>query len=245
MLVVTHEHWDYVSGFLTAAEQFKKLKIDRVWMAWTEDPDDADAKSLDKFRADATNTLQLAASRLEKHTYRDKSRTAVKAGLNILQGFTFGAAGEKVRSARDAAKALGRNGVRYLQPGETPFDFDGVNGVKVYVLGPPRRLELLKLTTRASEMYGISLAPGWKASQALHAAPGLGGTEADPFMPFGTEEGDKSSSGDRRLSCQSSNRHTACYDRTDEALPQCWNATRGICQQGKAPTRSGSRLAPH
>ncbi len=190
VLVVTHEHWDHVSGFLTAAEQFKKLKIDKVWMAWTEDPDDPDAKALDRFRADATNTLQLAASRLEKHSYRDKSRAAVKSGLNTLQGFTFGAAGEKVRSARDAAKALGRNGVRYMQPGEAAFGIDGVHGVNVYVLGPPRKPELLKLTTKASEMYGISLAPGWKASQALRAAPGLGIVDtADPFMPFGTEEG--------------------------------------------------------
>jgi hypothetical protein len=191
VLVVTHEHWDHVSGFLTAAEHFKKLKIGVVWMAWTENPADADAMALDRFRGDATRTLQLAASRLDQNTYRDKSRAAVKSGLNTLQGFTFGAAGEKVRSARDAAKALGRGGVQYMEPGQPAFELDGVPGIKVYVLGPPRDTALLKLTTKASEMYGVGLAPGWRASQALRAAPGLGVAETglDPFMPFGAEEG--------------------------------------------------------
>lgn len=195
VLVVTHEHWDHVSGFLTAADQFKGLKVDRVWMAWTENPSDPDAVALDRFKTDATRTLQLAASRLERNSYKDKSRAAVRAGLSTLQGFSFGAAGEKVRSARDAAKDLGRSGVQYLEPGQPSFGLDGVEGVKVYVLGPPRDRSLLRLTTRASEMYGVAMAPGWRASQALRAAPGLGvqGTEiapqADPFMPFGAEEG--------------------------------------------------------
>ncbi len=47
-----------------------------------------------------------------------------------------------------------------------------------------------EIESQLDEMYGISLAPGWKASQALRAAPGLGIADtADPFMPFGTEEG--------------------------------------------------------
>ncbi len=191
LVVVTHEHWDHVSGFLTAAERFGRMKVDQVWMAWTENPADPDAKALDKFRADALNTLQLAAERLDRHSYADRSRVAVRAGLNTLQGFSFGAAGEKVRSARDAAKALGKDGVRYLEPGTPPLDLPGVPGVKVYVLGPPRDTSLLKLTTKAGEMYGVSLAPGWKASQAMRAAAGLGDAEMqiDPFMPFGPEEG--------------------------------------------------------
>ena len=42
LLVVTHEHWDHVSGFVQVQSLFdglkKKKKIKKVWVAWTEDP---------------------------------------------------------------------------------------------------------------------------------------------------------------------------------------------------------------
>jgi hypothetical protein len=38
VLVVTHEHWDHVSGFKQAQDAFEKLKFKQVWMAWTEEP---------------------------------------------------------------------------------------------------------------------------------------------------------------------------------------------------------------
>src|SRR6476619_621318 len=37
LLVITHEHWDHLSGFVQAKDLFTKLKIDKVWFAWTED----------------------------------------------------------------------------------------------------------------------------------------------------------------------------------------------------------------
>ena len=36
VLVVTHEHWDHVSGFVQAEDEFKQLSIGEVWLAWTE-----------------------------------------------------------------------------------------------------------------------------------------------------------------------------------------------------------------
>ena len=47
ILVVTHEHYDHVSGFAIAHELFAekptpgKLAAGQVWFAWTEDPNDA------------------------------------------------------------------------------------------------------------------------------------------------------------------------------------------------------------
>jgi glyoxylase-like metal-dependent hydrolase (beta-lactamase superfamily II) len=40
LVVVTHEHWDHVSGFSTqqARQVFdNELTVERVWYAWTED----------------------------------------------------------------------------------------------------------------------------------------------------------------------------------------------------------------
>src|SRR5262249_52989873 len=63
-MVVTHEHWHHVSGFLTEAEQFAKFAVGEVWMAWTENPKDLQAQKLDKFKQQALATLELASSRL-------------------------------------------------------------------------------------------------------------------------------------------------------------------------------------
>lgn len=43
ILVITHEHWDHVSGFHPDAKLFDGFKIEKIWMAWTENPDDKEA----------------------------------------------------------------------------------------------------------------------------------------------------------------------------------------------------------
>jgi glyoxylase-like metal-dependent hydrolase (beta-lactamase superfamily II) len=45
-LVVTHEHWDHLSGFLQAQPVFEPLEVGEVWLAWTEDPHDELAAEL-------------------------------------------------------------------------------------------------------------------------------------------------------------------------------------------------------
>src|SRR6476620_2918455 len=35
LLVVTHEHWDHLSGFLQARQLFPQLHVESVWLAWT------------------------------------------------------------------------------------------------------------------------------------------------------------------------------------------------------------------
>ncbi|MHA6646212.1 hypothetical protein [Mesorhizobium sp. A623] len=60
-----HEHWDHVSGFLTAAELFGDFSIGEVWMAWTENPTDPDAVALDRFKTQALSALQGVSRRLD------------------------------------------------------------------------------------------------------------------------------------------------------------------------------------
>src|SRR5262249_36200568 len=42
LLVVTHEHWDHVSGFVQAADEWAHIDVDKLWMAWTEADDPVD-----------------------------------------------------------------------------------------------------------------------------------------------------------------------------------------------------------
>jgi len=48
LLVLTHEHFDHFSGFALAEETFTAadVSIGRLWLAWTEDPEDDQAIAL-------------------------------------------------------------------------------------------------------------------------------------------------------------------------------------------------------
>ena len=68
LLVVTHEHWDHVSGFNQASTLFapensnpgnNRLTVGQLWFAWTEDPTDALATGL---RNDRAQRLQKLAA---------------------------------------------------------------------------------------------------------------------------------------------------------------------------------------
>lgn len=194
VLAVTHEHWDHVSGFLTAAEAFGKFEVGAVWLAWTENPRDRQARELDKYKGEAIAVLQLAHQQLHglgTHTQLG----AIGQGIGQMLGFVFGAAGEKVRDARNAAVNLAANHVVYHEPGAGPLQLEGVDGVNVYVLGPPRDAKLLGLTERASEMYGVDQTLSSPMGRALMtgfgmAAPDADG-DADRDSPFDPEFGMK------------------------------------------------------
>src|SRR5664279_1730958 len=50
LVVATHQHQDHLSGFSKLSTVFgaAKKEVDNVWLAWTEDPKDPDAKKLTK-----------------------------------------------------------------------------------------------------------------------------------------------------------------------------------------------------
>ncbi|WP_257388153.1 MBL fold metallo-hydrolase [Tahibacter caeni] len=153
VLVITHEHWDHVSGFSTAAEHFAGIEVGEVWMAWTENPRDKQAREFDEFKGKALAALQRASLRLDGLRSLDDNMSGVRDGLQALLGFQFGAKGEKVRAARDAGAALNTEGIRYLEPSSAPLQPEGLGNLRIYVLGPPRDTNFFSIRERASEMY--------------------------------------------------------------------------------------------
>ena len=65
-LVVTHEHWDHLSGFLQAQTIFDTVEVGEVWLAWTEDPDDELAAELRKHKTKALDGIVAAAKLADK-----------------------------------------------------------------------------------------------------------------------------------------------------------------------------------
>jgi hypothetical protein len=174
LLLATHEHWDHLSGFLQAADEFRNLRVDQVWLAWTEDPNDPLATRLKQEHNQALAGLRLSAMHLQ--LAQDDERAA---DLTSVLDF-FGAAGGSTSDALEAVRSLGRQ-VRYCRPQDAPVDL-GDPAVRLYVLGPPPDEKLLKLTrpsTTHPETYGL-------VGQAFQAgiAPALEDPTRD--APFGS-----------------------------------------------------------
>lgn len=182
VVVGTHEHWDHLSGFTQARKEFAGIRIREVWFSWAENPQDPDARKLDKYKGDAAAALAGAAVRLSDAD----GLVDVAHGIDELLGFVFGADGDKVRAAREALRSHpGVATVRHLDPG-TLAPLPDVPAVRAYVLGPPRDPRLLGIEDIVSETYafgGTSLAVAPVANAVAVNDGGLR-VDDDPAAPF-------------------------------------------------------------
>jgi len=46
LVIATHNHKDHVSGFATCEKRFSDFKVGEVWLPWTMDPEDSEARRL-------------------------------------------------------------------------------------------------------------------------------------------------------------------------------------------------------
>jgi hypothetical protein len=147
LLIVTHEHWDHVSGFNQVPDWDSRFDVKRVWAGWTENPEDEQANKLDKAKKLALAALNNAAMRLGATGNR---QAAVINEMLAFFGMGPAAAQELLgarattRGGRDKALALAGDNLEYLDPGGVPRRLDGVENTRIFILGPPRNKKLLK-----------------------------------------------------------------------------------------------------
>ena len=125
VLAVTHEHYDHVAGFVLADDLFaapgdradpKKLAVEEVWFAWTEDPKDPLARKLRKSRADKIAALSAMVQRM--HGIGATGR--LPEAVDSPRFFGIGSDGKKVGDTAQAminAKGFASK-VSYRTPGE-------------------------------------------------------------------------------------------------------------------------------
>jgi hypothetical protein len=193
LLVATHEHKDHLSGF--GQDALEKLPADRVWLAWTEDPTDAVAKSLAKTREDLGRTLAAASAQLAQSGGAAREVAVAMRGLLDFAGepAVLGAKFAKtIHALMESVRA--RPGVQYLKPGERAREEAWCPGFRFYVLGPPRDEKAIGDTGEhgSGELYGLMAS--MRAALAFRSAGqsfsqyGLGGTREaalfDQQMPF-------------------------------------------------------------
>lgn len=158
LLVLTHEHYDHLSGFALAWNVWNdpELKIHKLWLAWTENPADSQARELYARFAKAKQALAYAAQLAEQPAFamdeslRDAAALAAFIGPVDAPGLPAAAADpdnpKAPRTMNDVIQRMkakvGVEGTRYLEPGEVIEPGEGA-GLKAYVLGPPRTPERL------------------------------------------------------------------------------------------------------
>lgn len=188
VLVVTHEHWDHVSGFLQARDVFDKLSIAQVWLAWTERPDDDLAIELRQRKARTLRAVAEVAGRLRGSQSFAARRSATRLdGLLQFYGEAFGVAGRRTTAqAMQWAKERERATVRFLYPERDILDVPAVANVRAFVLGPPWNRSAIgksRPSKAASEVYELAgdAGPDFGFLAAMDARDGGAENSQTPF----------------------------------------------------------------
>ena len=183
-LVVTHEHWDHVSGFSDAIDGFKKFSnIGAVWAAWTEDPNQTVAQENKRLRIAAVQSALVAWNASADQD--DQQRGEAVCGLmEFLAPGGLAAFSESTDAAMHAALDLGPR--KLLSPGDI---VDDIPGLRVYVLGPPKNIQALHkmIGTVGKDMYGTALVDAQIATINAFAAAAACQTDPtamDHYVPF-------------------------------------------------------------
>jgi hypothetical protein len=189
VLIATHEHQDHLSGFNSVKKEFDKIQVDHVWLAWTENPEDGDAKRIKKFANDLGASAGVAARALMKIGRKSDEAMALGEAIGSLLGF-FGeerdGLGADFAESVNAAMEYVRTRVpkaRHLEPGEL-VEEPWLTGFRFYILGPPRSeaaLNKLEDDDPAS-LYQISSGLRAGAQAAVNADAFDAGCEEE--MPF-------------------------------------------------------------
>lgn len=138
LVVVTHEHSDHVSGFYLARKTFEAMHIERAWLAWTEDPENPQAKRLDRKKS-----LMLKGITAAKNALAADGNMKMTESLEELLGF-YEAFRISTRKSRDKITEYAKKKPpKYLEPKKEPEELPDVDGVRIFVLGPPRDEEFL------------------------------------------------------------------------------------------------------
>lgn len=161
-LVVTHEHQDHVLGFQRCEELFVQgLSAGEIWMGWTEDDSKPKVKRWKTDYGQKKMALARAAQRINEEVNSPEFQNQLDGSLGSrellsfhknfavsVQEFADLHANESEREYKGPLKGMQvvkeelerHHDIAYLSPGEILYDIEGLDGVRIFVLGPPTRI---------------------------------------------------------------------------------------------------------
>ncbi len=177
LLVVTHQHEDHVSGFNQARTVFDTITVNEVWMSWIENKKDSIGiilkdrygKKLKALRKSLELGLQtIKHSHVGTRGFQARKKKKEARMINALElvrfeeGVSYAknlAAGKQTNDdAMNYVKKKGKT-IDYKLPGEVITGIAGAEGIKVFILGPPREKDMryFKIDLEEDEMYHLAL----------------------------------------------------------------------------------------
>ena len=140
-LVLTHQHWDHISGFGQAVAEFDKMEADQLWVSWAENADDPVAKELlDRYGA-ALTSLRAADPLLGASKSPQAKRT--REVMSFLGPLGPGERWSTDKIMKKMLKKFSTN-TRFCTPGDEPYRISGLPKVSFFVLGPPRDVKFIR-----------------------------------------------------------------------------------------------------
>lgn len=173
VVIGTHRHADHVSGF--GDSRWSNVEVKEIWLPWTEDPKDPQAKEIRETQSRLARALQfvwrqkLGAAGADQESagrYLSVAENALsnqKAMTMLHKGFKGNAKRRFLAAADSGAK---------------PIKSDALDGVMAYVLGPSKSADVIRDMTPPKQATYLKQFTMDAATQSV---------EFKPFDPFGSE----------------------------------------------------------
>jgi beta-lactamase superfamily II metal-dependent hydrolase len=168
VVAATHRHKDHVSGF--DHDAWRDVVVDEVWLPWTEDPNDPEARLMLREMASFALALQAEFAALSGFSAGEQELVS-----HVLEN-TLGLSNDKAMATLHRGFRGGSQGARrrFLTRSADPLATDAVGGVVVvHVLGPAKDEAVLREMNPPSDESFLRAAP------AGDLAPGA----LLPFIP--------------------------------------------------------------
>ena len=143
VVVATHRHKDHVSGF--ESPRWAEVEVGEVWLPWTEDPRDPEAKRILDRQARTKLALDDARTLLPQ-----RDADAPKPGRGVALFGLASALMANFELTNEVAMTTLHQGFkggperRYLDARKEPFASDFTPGMTVHVLGPSRDEDVIR-----------------------------------------------------------------------------------------------------
>jgi beta-lactamase superfamily II metal-dependent hydrolase len=142
VVVATHRHKDHISGFGNAAWQGVEVK--EVWMPWTEDPTDAEARKIRDIQSSLAFELNASLSK-QAAALTEENRKAMNRYMDIVSNALMLTNEKEMKTLHSGFSG---DPERRFLPTKTDdsrlLKTDVLPGVKIHVLGPSRKRDVIR-----------------------------------------------------------------------------------------------------
>lgn len=153
LVIMTHRHADHISGFASCSDIFRGFTVERVWMPWFENPENATAMA---FQASLTAMASQVSMRLAARA-DDQSLMLKHMADNITGGMAAAGGGSKNQQALDVLHSGFKNKPDhdYYKAGDKPILPKSLvdAGLSAQLLGPPIDPKLISQMTKKAQQY--------------------------------------------------------------------------------------------